>query len=219
MIAQALAAALAKDCSVTDLNLSWNRIRERGCLCIADALAANTKLRMLCMDGNPVGKTGGQALLEAFTSGQAFSPGAGAGAADGADADASPTARVPRSGASDGPMRVVSLDNCNFESYQSDDGPTPFNVREPNGHYNLDLQNPYDRMVAKQLQTLAYTQGGECWRGEKIDGVTVDFPEVRVRSLFTRMDYCSTSMVACARATTLCTAPRSRRACVFLLLF
>ena len=50
-----------------------------------------------------------------------------------------------------------SLESCNFESYQADDGPVPFNVREPNGNYKLYLENPYDRMVAKQLQTLAYT--------------------------------------------------------------
>jgi len=48
-----------------------------------------------------------------------------------------------------------------------DDGPIPFDINEPNGFYTLDLSIPYDRMIATSLQELAYTQGGECWRGKR----------------------------------------------------
>ncbi len=166
---QAIARAIGQNCSLTELDLSWNRVREPGCLCVANALIANTKLRVLCMDGNPVGQTGGAQLLEVVAS-------TASAAADATDGDAAGPS-VPRADAQP-PMRVVSLEGCNFVSYQANDGPVPFNLRDPNGEYSLDLTNPYDRMVAKQLQTLAYTQGGECWRGEKIDGVAVDFPEI-----------------------------------------
>ena len=40
--------------------------------------------------------------------------------------------------ASDGNMRMISLEHCNFE--MPDDGPIPFDINEPNGFYKLDLR-------------------------------------------------------------------------------
>ena len=125
------------------LNISYNSVKERGSICIADALKQSSSLKELFMDGNPVGPKGGRELLKMI--------------------------------ANNGNMRMISLDHCNFE--MPDDGPIPFDINEPNGFYKLDLSLPYDRMIAKSLQELAYTQGGECWRGEKLDGVFFDFPE------------------------------------------
>lgn len=125
------------------LDISYNKIKERGSICIADSLKQNKILKKLTMDGNPVGPTGGKALLKMI--------------------------------ANEGNMREISLEKCNFEV--PDDGPIPFDINEPNGFYTLDLSIPYDRMIAKSLQELAYTQGGECWRGEKLNGVFFDFPE------------------------------------------
>ena len=128
---------------IQHLDVSYNSVKERGSMCMADALKVNDSVKELIMDGNPVGPKGGRELLKMM--------------------------------ANDGNMRVISLENCNFE--MPDDGPIPFDINEPNGFYKLDLSVPYDRMIAKSLQELAYTQGGECWRGEKIDGVVFDFPE------------------------------------------
>ena len=125
------------------LDISYNSVKERGSICIADALKSNGSLKELHMDGNPVGPKGGRELLKMI--------------------------------ASDGNMRMISLEHCNFE--MPDDGPIPFDINEPNGFYKLDLSLPYDRMIAKSLQELACTQGGECWRGEKLDGVYFDIPE------------------------------------------
>ena len=129
--------------SLQTLDISFNRVKERGSICIADGLKQNESLKVLNMNGNPVGPTGGRALLKMI--------------------------------AMDGNMRKISLEQCNFE--MPDDGPIPFDINEPNGFYKLDLSIPYDRMIATSLQDLAYTQGGECWRGEKLNGEFFDFPE------------------------------------------
>ena len=129
--------------AINSLDVSYNKVKERGCICLADSLKNNESIKNLNMDGNPVGPTGGKALLKMI--------------------------------ASDGNMRNISLDQCNFEV--PDDGPIPFDITVPNGFYLLDLSIPYDRMIATSLQELAYTQGGECWRGEKMNGEFFDFPE------------------------------------------
>ena len=129
--------------TINNLDISYNKVKERGSICMADALKQNQGLKTLNMDGNPVGPTGGRALLKMV--------------------------------ATEGNMRKISMEHCNFE--MPDDGPVPFDVNEPNGFYKLDLSNAYHRSIATSLQELAYTQGGECWRGEKIDGEYFDFPE------------------------------------------
>ncbi|GMI04608.1 hypothetical protein TrVE_jg9920 [Triparma verrucosa] len=139
----ALAKFLTESYCLNSLDISFNKVKERGSICMADALKQNSNLKSLNVDGNPVGPTGGRALLKMI--------------------------------ASEGNMRNISMDSCNFE--MPDDGPIPFDVNEPNGFYKLDLSVPYDRMIATSLQELAYTQGGECWRGEKLNGEFFDFPE------------------------------------------
>ncbi|GMH50206.1 hypothetical protein TL16_g00716 [Triparma laevis f. inornata] len=139
----ALAKFLTESYCLNSLDISFNKVKERGSICMADALKQNSNLKSLNMDGNPVGPTGGRALLKMI--------------------------------ATEGNMRNISMESCNFE--MPDDGPIPFDVNEPNGFYKLDLSVPYDRMIATSLQELAYTQGGECWRGEKLDGEFFDFPE------------------------------------------
>ncbi|CAM9357000.1 unnamed protein product, partial [Phaeothamnion confervicola] len=52
-----------------------------------------------------------------------------------------------------------------------------FSATNPNGFYRLRLSDPYDRSIARQLQRLAYSQSGECWRGERLNGQPFHFPE------------------------------------------
>uniref|UniRef100_A0A7S1TQ68 EF-hand domain-containing protein n=1 Tax=Phaeomonas parva TaxID=124430 RepID=A0A7S1TQ68_9STRA len=140
---QALALCVRETTTIKRMDLSFNFIKERGSIQLAHALGVNTSIRVLMLDGNPVGPRGGKALL--------------------------------RQVVKNGDMKNISLLHCNFDV--PEDGPTPFDPQEPNGFYRLDLSSDYDRMVALQLQELAYSQGGECWRGEKLDGKLFDFPE------------------------------------------
>ena len=50
-----LAAALQENRSLTELDLSYNAVKPSAALCLASALKANTSLRFLNLDGNPVG--------------------------------------------------------------------------------------------------------------------------------------------------------------------
>jgi hypothetical protein len=93
---------------LVSLDVSYNKVKERGSICMADGLQQNESIKNLNMDGNPVGPTGGRALLKMI--------------------------------ASEGNMRNISLEHCNFE--MPDDGPIPFDITEPNGFYTLDLSIP-----------------------------------------------------------------------------
>jgi len=118
----ATALALTTNAALTKLDLSWNRVRENGCALLGDALKTNRSLRYFIMDGNPVGDEGGKRLLDKHE------PAAADAAAPEDDAAAAAAKKSAL-------LRFVSLQDCNFENYQADDGPVEFNVNDPNGQY------------------------------------------------------------------------------------
>ncbi|CAK4725240.1 unnamed protein product [Aphanomyces euteiches] len=65
--AQAIGCALQQNMCLETLDLSQNNIPSRAAFVIAQSLHANDSLATLLMDGNPLGRVGGQTLLQAIS--------------------------------------------------------------------------------------------------------------------------------------------------------
>ncbi|KAG9399729.1 NLR, CARD domain-containing protein 3 [Aphanomyces cochlioides] len=65
--AQAIGCALQHNMCLETLDLSQNNIPSRAAFVIAQSLHANDSLATLLMDGNPLGRVGGQTLLQAIS--------------------------------------------------------------------------------------------------------------------------------------------------------
>lgn len=63
---------------------------------------------------------------------------------------------------------TVDLDGCNLGC--SVESMKLFDPGNPNGPYQLKVDDPYDRMVAYELVELAWVEEGENWQDEMMDG-------------------------------------------------
>jgi hypothetical protein len=64
-----------------------------------------------------------------------------------------------------------------------------FDPETPGGRYELNLEDPYDRMVAWELVDLAWTEEGENWSDETLDGGAFELDEPEPGELWTRDDW------------------------------
>ena len=71
--------------------------------------------------------------------------------------------------------RILQLRKCNF-SY-CDESLDLFDPSDPGGVWDNDLSDPYARTRANELVELAWTQPGENWKDETLDGKPFELTE------------------------------------------
>ena len=76
---------------------------------------------------------------------------------------------------------------CNYSV--QDDSEQLFDPESPGGKYELDLEDPYDRMVAWELVDLAWTEEGENWSDETLDRGSFELDEPDPGEMWTRDDW------------------------------
>jgi hypothetical protein len=161
----ALGDALRSNTELQWLDLEHTELEERATMVIADAMKENTALRTLILDNNPIGRLGGRAVLRAMIARRA---------------DTSRTQMpnlfrikgctllppvVKAVSATELPLVYASLNQATFDPYI------------PGGTWLCRLNNPYERVVANELVALAWSEDGENWQDEKLDGGQFDVPE------------------------------------------
>ena len=121
---------------------------------LADATKENTTLTSLVLDSNPIGQSGGRALLRAIA------------------------ARAVRP---ELPQRIFRFEACSLNEKSlgvagSGMAGGAFDPSEPAGKWLCDLADPYERMVACELVELAWREQGENWRDATLDGKPFALP-------------------------------------------
>ncbi|CAK4697956.1 unnamed protein product [Aphanomyces euteiches] len=123
---------LTLNSTLRSLDLSYNNVGSRGALVIASAARVSKSLRHLGMNGNNIGLEGGRALMFAMCSNPA-------------DLGCN-----------------IEIVGCNLASTSR--GKTAadklFDPTNPAGVYSLDLSDPFDQMIAKELLRLATFKKG-----------------------------------------------------------
>lgn len=156
-VSMALANAIAECQCIQSLDVSSNRIDDICAILLAFSLRHNSSITRMDFSSTWLGASGCRALLRALRFKQERAPSA---------------ASSDRSG-------------CAFEMILNDaicsgsSGGTSVDFDDPNGDYALDLADPCDRAVAAELWEAAVRgeAGQENWRGEAIDGRTINISE------------------------------------------
>ena len=146
------------------VGVAHNNIGERGAYVLADCLKENNGLNFLKLDGNPIGRHGMRAILRAIRD-------------------------ICRYGWS----RQVTFNKCNITVTDRNqkflDRKRPNDANRPGGVWVCDLSEPFDRATAWELIDLAWTQPGQNWDDETLDGKPFDLPEPGENEVWTRDDY------------------------------
>lgn len=177
---------LGKNTTLTHLNLGRNRVTGNGCTVIAAALAANTSLLLLELDGNPVGAAGAKEMvtltLPDDDADLVLDRYEGELAEDSEDDQAEQaSSQAEAAGPSvkgafakrrkDGKPGIdISLSDCTLGPQESSKNALQFDEDEPAGNYELNLARIFDRTVLRALVKLAMQEKG----GFKSSSVRLD---------------------------------------------
>lgn len=195
----ALGSALRTNKDLLWLDLAHTELEERATMVIADAVKENTTLQTLILNDNPIGQLGGRAILRAMISRRAdksrtqmpnlfrisgctllppvVEPASSSMVPLRSDRHATWNARSNRTAETSGdaspgsnstthlPLTYASLSQATFDPYK------------PGGTWLCRLNNPYERVVANELVALAWSEDGENWQDEKLDGSPFEVPE------------------------------------------
>jgi hypothetical protein len=144
-----LSQCLTQNTSLTELDVSYNRVGPSGAIMLASSLTRNGTLVLVNLDGNPVGFDGGRALIRTQLGSQPN------GEAVHTSPESNGEQRIdPIAMSADGcTARHLSLLNCAFDERL---GLKAFDPTNPNGVYNLNLSVAYDLAIAVQLGHAAY---------------------------------------------------------------
>lgn len=195
----ALGSALRTNKELLWLDLTHTELEERATMVIADAVKENTTLRTLVLNDNPIGQLGGRAVLRAMVSRREdtsrlqmpnlfringctllppiVEPASNSRVPLRSDRhstwnarsdrvkDLNTEARKGRNGTTASPLTYASLNQVTFDP------------SKPGGTWLCRLNNPYERVVANELVALAWSEDGENWQDERLDGSPFEVPE------------------------------------------
>ena len=187
--AMALAEALRPNKSLLSLDLTHTEIGERGAMVIADVLKENAGLELVKLNENPIGQRGGRAILRALrkilqhgwhteitVARSNFSL---------VDESQKGTTRWKEE---DDPADTREL-GAKRQIMVFDRNQPLFDPANAGGFHRCNLEDPYDRMVAWELVELAWTEEGENWSDEKIDGGDFELEEPGPGEIWTRIEH------------------------------
>ena len=178
---------LGRNTTLTHLNLGRNRVTGNGCTVLAAALAANTSLLLLELDGNPVGAAGAKEMVTLTLpddDSDMLNRYEGELAEEDEDEER-PVSSLPQKpdeecaavkGAfakrrKDGKPGIdISLQDCTLGPQESSKNALQFDEDEPAGNYELNLARIFDRTVLRALVKLALQEKG----GFKASSVRLD---------------------------------------------
>jgi len=163
--AYVLGSALSENIYLRSLDLTWNSLGDEGGEYLADALRVNTVLDHLNLTHCLIKEQGAMVVGDMLKENRFL---------ESLVLDSNPIGR--RGGrallrAIDtqhryGWHRHISLAHCNM-TYE-DAEKKLFDPARPGGTYNLNLHDPYQRMVAWELVELAWKEDGENWEDERM---------------------------------------------------
>jgi Ran GTPase-activating protein (RanGAP) involved in mRNA processing and transport len=188
--AMPLAEALRHNKALNLLDLTHTHVAERGTMVLADMLKENHGLDKLILDDNTIGERGGRAVMRALRK----------IVQHGWTKDIS-VLRANTTLRDDSQVDFATLTDVNATKRANDPEnrdlkpdwqslPCPlFDPTNAAGHYSLDLDDPYERMVAWELVELAWEEKDENWENEMLDGQPYDLEEPGPGEIWSRDDF------------------------------
>jgi Ran GTPase-activating protein (RanGAP) involved in mRNA processing and transport len=151
---RAVAEMLKQNAALTHLDVSHNRVNPDGCRELAEGIKNNHNLLSLEVGFNPMGvTTSGGGRLQHDTSGIV------------ALIDALRTSEN---------VEQVGLSNVQSGGSYARGRASRFDPKNPDGHYALDLLQPWDRFIAETLHERMINEKGESWINVGLDAHAID---------------------------------------------
>lgn len=143
----AVSEMIQTNVALTHLDISHNRIHQEGCMKLAEGIKQNNNLLSLELGFNPMG------VQEKMDQPVTLWP---EQKQDGISAliDALRTSDT---------IEAVGLSNVQAGGAYARGSSSRFDPKNPDGHYALDLKQPWDRFIAETLHERMLTETGESW--------------------------------------------------------
>lgn len=181
-----IAEPLKTNSTLTDLDISWNSIQDDGAMALTASLRFNDTLQSLNLTHNDIREKGGMVIGDCLKENRGLKTlvfnGNPLGTRGGRG-----ILRGLRWMCEFGIKRTMLFESCNF-AYK-DTSSQLFDPAEAAGTWECSLDDPYQRTVANELVELAWTQPGENWKDEKLDGKPYELVEPALGQVLTRDDF------------------------------
>ena len=169
--ATAIAEGLKQNSVLNRVDLGWNGLEDAGIAAIADMLGANAALTHLDVSHNRVNPAGCEKLAEGIKNNHnllslelGFNPMGVASSEKGVltSQKSGITALIEALRASEN-IEAVGLSNVQSGGSYARGRASRFDPKNPDGHYALDLSQPWDRFIAETLYERMTHEKGESW--------------------------------------------------------
>ena len=155
--AKAVASMMAANDALTHLDIAHNRINLDGALALAEGIKANQQLSSLELGWNPLGiQMNEVSRLEHNLAGV--------------------TALVEAMRANDA-LETVGMANVQSRGSFTRGREPRFDPKNSDGHYQLDLEQPWDHFIAESLYLRMVDEPGEAWINRTLGGAALELPE------------------------------------------
>jgi len=151
---KAVADMLGTNAALTHLDVSHNRVNPQGCLDLAEGIKNNHNLLSLELGFNPMG-------VASSTDGKLSSDPIGI------------VALIDALRASEN-IEAVGLSNVQSGGSYARGRASRFDPKNPDGHYALDLGQPWDRFIAETLYERMTHEKGESWINTTLAGAALE---------------------------------------------
>ena len=151
---KAVAEMLGQNAALTHLDISHNRVNPEGCKELAEGIKNNHNLLSLEVNFNPMGLS---------TSGKLAH-------------DATGIASLIEALRASENIEQVGLSNVQSGGSYARGRASRFDPKNPDGHYALALDQPWDRFIAETLYDRMVAEKGESWINVWIQGKSLEIP-------------------------------------------
>ena len=149
------------------VDLGWNGLGDKGTIALGDMLTNNSAITHLDISHNRINLEGALALSEGIKNNQnllslelGFNP---MGMQQGMTHNLSGVEAIVDALKSNGNLETVGLTNVQTGGSTHRGRASRFDPKNPDGHYVLDLSQPWDRFLAETLYDRMMEEGGESW--------------------------------------------------------
>lgn len=163
--AQAISEMLATNNALTHVDVSHNRINLQGAIALAEGIKTNDALMSLELGFNPMGMQPNPTSIQGGQHGPRF------------QLDLTGVDAIVNALRANETLETVGLSNVQSGGSYRRGRASRFDPKNPDGHYVLDLAQPWDFFIAETLYERMVKEVGETWMNQTFDGATLELPQ------------------------------------------
>ncbi|KAL1523572.1 hypothetical protein AB1Y20_018508 [Prymnesium parvum] len=174
----AVAEGIKNNQVLNKVDLGWNGLGDKGTIAVGDMLTNNTSITHLDVSHNRINLDGALALSEGIKNNQnllslelGFNP---MGMQQGMVCNVAGVQAIVEALKHNGNLETVGLTNVQSGGSTNRGRASRFDPKNPDGHYVVDLSQPWDRFLAETLYDRMMEEGGESWINVTFDSSIVE---------------------------------------------